>query len=103
MPMFSKMPVTTHMIQPDMLTMRITRPVARAIAPTLINDCVHNHRARPVVQTISKPFMLVMTTSMLVTTRPASWAFSVCSLIASRAYCCSKWVWANSFRVVMLV
>ena len=38
MPMFSKMPLTTHMIQPDMLTMRITRPVARAMAPTVISD-----------------------------------------------------------------
>ncbi|MNY69582.1 hypothetical protein D3C86_2075370 [compost metagenome] len=73
------------------------------MAPTLINDCVHSHNARPVVPTINRPFMLVMTTSMLVTTRPANWAFSVCSLIASRAYCCSKLVWANSFSVVMFV
>ncbi|MNN71529.1 hypothetical protein D3C81_1874760 [compost metagenome] len=86
-----------------MLTMRITRPVARAMAPTEISDWVHNHNARPVVPTISRPFMLVMTTSMLVTTRPASWDFSVCSAMASRAYCCSKLVWANSLSVVMLV
>jgi hypothetical protein len=101
--MFSKMPLTTHMIQPDMLTMRITRPVARAMAPTEISDCVHSHRARPVVVTISRPFMVVMTTSMLVTTRLASWVFSVCSMIASLAYSCSDWVWANSFKVVILV
>ncbi|MNE70488.1 hypothetical protein D3C80_1662800 [compost metagenome] len=91
------------MIQPDMLTMRITRPVARAMAPTVISDWVHSHSARPVVLTISRPLRLVMTTSMLVTTRAASWVFSVCSLIASRAYCCSKSVWAKSFRVAMLV
>ncbi|MNR49101.1 hypothetical protein D3C85_1684300 [compost metagenome] len=86
-----------------MLTMRITRPVARAIAPTVMSDCVHSHRARPVVVTISKPFMLVTTMSMLVTTRPASCALTVCSSMASLAYCCSKLVWANSFSVVMLV
>ena len=91
------------MIQPDMLTMRITRPVARAMAPTEISEWVHNHRARPVVVTINRPFMLVITTSMLVTTRLASWVFSVCSMIASLAYSCSYRVWANSFKVVMLV
>ncbi|MNJ73323.1 hypothetical protein D3C77_701070 [compost metagenome] len=101
--MFSKMPLTTHMIQPDMLTIRMTRPVARAMAPTVISDCVHSHRASPVVVTINRPLRLVMTTSMLVTTRAASWVFSVCSRIASRAYCCSKSVWAKSFRVAMLV
>ena len=90
--MFSKMPLTTHMIQPDMLTMRIASPVARAMAPTEIEDWVHSHRARPVVLTINTPFMVVITVSMAVTTRPASWLFSVCSLIASRAYCCSKLV-----------
>ncbi|MNE60707.1 hypothetical protein D3C80_1558740 [compost metagenome] len=77
------------MIQPDMLTMRITRPVARAMAPTVISDWLHSHRARPVVVTTSRPLSVVMTTSMLVTTREASWVFSVCSRIASRAYCCS--------------
>ncbi|MND93136.1 hypothetical protein D3C80_853130 [compost metagenome] len=103
MPMFSKMPLTTHMIQPDMLTMRITRPVARAMAPTLINDWVHNHKASPVVLAINRPLRLVITTSMLVTTRAANWVFSVCSLMASRAYCCSDWVWAKSFSVAILV
>ena len=103
MPMFSKMPLTTHMIQPDMLTMRITSPVARAIAPTLISDWLHSHNARPLVVTINRPLRVVMVTSMLVTTRLASWVFSVCSMMASRAYCCSKLVWAKSLRVVMLV
>ena len=42
------------------------------MAPTLISDWLHNHRARPVVVTISRPFMAVMVTSMLVTTRLAS-------------------------------
>ncbi len=56
-PMFSKMPPTTHMIQPDMLLMRITSPVARAMAPTEISDWLHSHRARPVVPAISRPLM----------------------------------------------
>ncbi|MNE97705.1 hypothetical protein D3C76_1180360 [compost metagenome] len=77
------------MIQPDMLTMRITRPVVRAMAPTVISDWLHNHSASPVVPTTSRPLRVVMTTSMLVMTREASWVFSVCSRIASRAYCCS--------------
>ncbi len=89
MPMFSKMPLTTHMIHPDMFTMRMTKPVAKAMAPTVISDWLHSHRASPVVPTTSKPFNVVMTTSMLVITREANWVFSVCSLMASRAYCCS--------------
>ena len=83
--MFSKMPLITHMIQPDMLTIRITRPVARAMAPALISDWLHNHRARPVVPAINRPLRVVMVTSMEVTTRPANWLFSVCSAMASRA------------------
>ncbi len=103
MPMFSKMPLTTHMIQPDMLTIRIARPVASAIAPTEINDWVHSHNARPVVVTIRMPLSVVITESISVITRPASWVFSVCSLMASRAYCCSELVWAKSLSVAMLV
>ena len=34
-PMFSKMPATTHRIQPDMATMRMTRPLTTAMAPML--------------------------------------------------------------------
>ncbi|MOA18407.1 hypothetical protein D3C78_1387220 [compost metagenome] len=84
-PMFSKMPPTTHMIQPDMLLMRMTRLVARAMAPTLIWPMLHSHRASPQVPAISRPFMTVMLTSMAVTTREASWVFRVWSSSASRA------------------
>ena len=70
-PMFSKMPPTTHMIQPDMLLMRITSPVARAMAPTEIAPGSTATGARPVVPVISTPFITVMVTSMEVTTRPA--------------------------------
>ncbi|CRQ86205.1 hypothetical protein PAERUG_E16_London_17_VIM_2_04_14_03028 [Pseudomonas aeruginosa] len=83
--MFSKMPPTTHMIQPDMLLMRITSPVARAMAPTEISSWLHSHRARPVVPVISTPFITVMVTSREVTTRPARCDLRVWSPIASRA------------------
>ncbi|MOA28126.1 hypothetical protein D3C78_1490510 [compost metagenome] len=79
------MPPTTHMIQPDMLLMRITRLVARAMAPTEISPTLHSHRARPQVPAISRPFMAVMVTSIAVTTREAICVLSVWSSSASRA------------------
>ncbi|MNG30713.1 hypothetical protein D3C84_1163850 [compost metagenome] len=83
--MLSKMPVTTHMIQPDMLLMRITRPAARAMAPTLISPWLHSHRARPQVATMSTPPMPVMVASMVVITRAVICVLRVCSSMASRA------------------
>ncbi|MNG33322.1 hypothetical protein D3C84_1195460 [compost metagenome] len=73
------------MIQPDMLMMRITRPVARAMAPTLISPWSHSQRARPQVVTISRPPMVVMVASMVVITRAIICVLWVCSSIASRA------------------
>ncbi|MCY1305012.1 hypothetical protein D9M70_547920 [compost metagenome] len=84
-PIFSKMPLTTHMIHSAMPLMRITRLVARAMAPTLIRPWLHSHRARPVVEVISTPFITVMVKSMLVTTRPMRWLLCVSSSSASRA------------------
>lgn len=68
-PMSSKMPLTVHMIQPDMLWIRITRPVARVIAPTLICPRLHSHSASAQVPTIKKPFATAMAVSMAVVTR----------------------------------
>ena len=79
------MPLTTHMIQPDMLLMRITSPVVSAMVPTVTAPWLHSHSARPVVPAISAPFMPVMVKSMALTMRPAMRVFSVCSDIASRA------------------
>ncbi len=85
MPMFSKMPLTTHMIQPAMLLMRMTSAVARAMAPTLIWPMLHNHRARPVVPAISTPFMLMMQMSIPLTIRDCWRKRSITSPIAVRA------------------
>ncbi|MCY1236481.1 hypothetical protein D9M72_491370 [compost metagenome] len=79
------MPLTTHMIQPDMLLMRITRPVVSAIAPVVTCPVLHSHTASPVVPAISAPFIAVMVTSMPLTMRPACRVLSVCSAMASRA------------------
>ncbi len=79
------MPFTTHIIQPDILTRRTTRPVASAMAPTLISDWLHSQSARPEVETISRPLSEESVTSMLVTMRLKRWFFSVCSCSASRA------------------
>ena len=56
-PMFSKMPATTHRIQPDMATMRMTSPVTTAMAPIDTASCVHSQIAIPLAETISSPFM----------------------------------------------
>ncbi|MNN41534.1 hypothetical protein D3C81_1556580 [compost metagenome] len=82
-PMSSKMPFTVHMIQPDMLWMRITRPVASVIAPTLIRLSFHSHSARPHVPTIRKPLITAITISRLVVMRVCPRCFSASSWIAS--------------------
>ena len=71
-PMSSKMPLTTHMIQPDMLLMRITRPVDSAMSPTVIEPRLHSHRPSAEVPTISKPLSVVMLTSIAVVMRVIS-------------------------------
>ena len=55
-PMFSKMPATTHRIQPDMPMMRMTRPVTTAMAPIVMRPPLHSQTASAVAETIRKPF-----------------------------------------------
>jgi hypothetical protein len=54
--MFSKMLVTRFSTQPDIWLMRSTRPVTKAMAPSVMLSRLHSHRARPVVPAISSPF-----------------------------------------------
>lgn len=82
MPTFSKMPLTSHMIQADMLLMRITMPSASVIAPSVMLSWLHSHSAMPAVPTISTPFSVLMDTSIAVMTRVDSRCFSVCSASA---------------------
>ena len=77
------MPLTTHMIQPDMLLMRITSPVDSAIAPTVTRPSLHSHSASAEVPTIRKPLSVVMLASSAVVTRVIRRSLSVCSAIAS--------------------
>ncbi|MNL00210.1 hypothetical protein D3C87_1206360 [compost metagenome] len=84
-PTFSKMPLTTHMIQPDILLMRMTSPVVSAMAPVETSPWFHSHSASPVVPAISAPFIAVMVTSMALTIRPAMRILSVWLAMASRA------------------
>ena len=79
------MPFTTHMIQPDMLLMRITSPVVSAMVPALTRPWLHNHSASADVPTINRPFMAVMVKSMPLIMRPDRRVLSVCSAMASRA------------------
>ena len=55
-PMFSKMPATTHRIQPDMPMMRSTSPVTTATSPTVTRPSLHSQMAVPVAVTMSSPF-----------------------------------------------
>ncbi len=82
-PISSKMPLIVHMIQPDMLWMRITRPVARVIAPTVMCPPFHSHNARPQVPTIRKPLTMAMVTSSPVVTRVWPRCLTASSSIAS--------------------
>ena len=79
------MPLTTHMIQPDMLLIRMTSPVDNAMAPVVTSPWFHSHSAMPVVPAISRPFSVVTVTSIALTIRPACRTLSVWSAIASRA------------------
>ncbi|MNE73870.1 hypothetical protein D3C80_1699040 [compost metagenome] len=83
--MFSKMPLTTHMIHSAMLLMRITRPTVRAMAPLLIRPRLHSHRASAAVTPISRPLRQVTLKSRAVTVRVCRRALSSSSCIASRA------------------
>jgi len=82
-PMSSKMPLTTHMIQPDMLLMRITSPVDSAMSPAVIAPRLHSHSPRADVPTISSPLNAVMLTSIAVVMRVIRRTFSALSAIAS--------------------
>ncbi|MNI58118.1 hypothetical protein D3C73_1132140 [compost metagenome] len=81
--MSSKMPLMVHMIQPDMLWMRITRPVARVIAPTVICPPFHNHNARPQVPAMRKPLTMAMVRSMPVVIRVCARCLTASSWIES--------------------
>ncbi len=77
------MPLTTHMIQPDMLLMRITSPVDSAIAPTVTLPSLHSQIASPAVPVIRKPLRTVMLASIAVVRRVMPRSLPVCSAIAA--------------------
>ncbi|MCY1443080.1 hypothetical protein D9M71_594780 [compost metagenome] len=82
-PISSKMPLIVHMIQPDMLWMRITRPVASVIAPTVMLPWLHSHSASPQVPAIRNPLTIAMVRSMPVVIRVWRRCFTASSSIAS--------------------
>ena len=49
---------TVNSTQPDMLTMRMTSPVASAMAPIVSSPPDQSHSASPVTETSSSPFIV---------------------------------------------
>ena len=84
-PTLSKMPLTTHMIHSDMPMMRITGPVASAMAPVVIRPSLHSHNASPTVEAMSRPLRQVTLMSMPVITRDWRWKRPTRSCMAARA------------------
>ena len=79
------MPIATHMIQPDMLEMRIERPEATAMAPSEIDDTDHSQIASAPVETIRMPLRHETVAFIAVMSRVSLRKVSVCSFRISCA------------------
>jgi hypothetical protein len=79
------MPIATHMIQPDMLEMRMASPEASAMAPSETAPSVHSHTARLPVAMMSTLFSIDTVPFIEVMSRVSLWKVEVCWASASRA------------------